>query len=158
MVNANKTKITKDINQTTLVTFSNILIISQRLEVFSRSLTLIAFFVGLIAGWCLNSIFLTNCSLIIFSSGLFSQYYALRIVFDKKLFDYLATKHDQLPKVLNELDDALLQLNLIKSKQQPLRSIEDRQKGTLKLFKKQIVLISIQLILAIATVIWGISI
>ena len=158
MVNANKTKLIKDINQTTLVTFSNILIISQRLEVFSRSLTLIAFFVGLIAGWCLNSIFLTNCSLMIFLSGLFSQYYALRIAFDKKLFDYLATKHDQLPKVLNELDDALLQLNLIKSKQQPLRSIEDRQKGTLKLFKKQIVLISIQLILAIATVIWGISI
>ena len=58
MVNSNKTILTEDINQTTLVTFSNLLIISQRLEVFSRSLTLIAFFVGLIAGWCLNSIFL----------------------------------------------------------------------------------------------------
>ena len=158
MVNSNKTILTEDINQTTFVTFSNLLIISQRLEVFSRLLTLIALCFGLMASWYLNSVFLTSCSLVSFLVGLISQYYALRIAFDKKLFDYLATKYDQFPDVLDELDNALLQLNLIKSKQQPLRSIEDRQKGTLKLFKKQIVLISVQLILAIATVIWGISI
>ena len=157
MVNSNKAKITENINQTVLVTFNHFLIISHQLEFFSRSLTLIALFFGLMASWFLNSVLLTSYSLVSFLVGLISQYYALRIAFDKKLFDYLATKYDQFPDVLDELDNALLQLNLKKSKQQPLRSIEDRQKGTLKLFKKQIFLISMQLILAIVTVILGIS-
>ena len=156
MVNSNKANMTENINQTALVTFNHLLIISQRLEVFSRLLTLIALCFGLMASWYLNSVFLTSCSLVSFLVGLISQYYALRIAFDKKLFDYLATKYDQFPDVLDELDNALLQLNLKKSKQQPLRSIEDRQKGTLKLFKNQIVLISMQLIFAIATVILGV--
>lgn len=157
MVNSNKANMTENINQTALVTFNHLLIISHQLEVFSRLLTLIALFFGLMASWFLNSVLLTSYSLVSFLLGLISQYYAIRIAFDKKLFDYLATKYDQFPDVLDELDNALLQLNLKKSKQQPLRSIEDRQKGTLKLFKKQIFLISMQLILAIVTVILGIS-
>ncbi|KDN10082.1 hypothetical protein [Gilliamella sp. Imp1-1] len=81
--------------------------------------------------------------------GLIGIYYTLRIQFDKQLFKYLSTRNKQLANTLIELDNALLTLHLIKSNQLTKRTIIERQQGTLRLFRKQITLLIIQIILLI---------
>lgn len=147
MFNSEDTQLTESTSQTALVTFSSLLIISRQLDIMSLMFTMIGLSFALIASLSASSAILIVSYVACFLIGLFSKYYALRIAFDKKLFDYLATKFDQLPNTLKELDDTLIQLKLIKSKIQPSRSITDRQMGTLKLLKKQITTLVIQTIL-----------
>lgn len=147
MFNSEDTQLTENTSQTALVTFSSLLIISRQLDIMSLMFTMIGLSFALIASLSASSAILIVGYVACFLIGLFSKYYALRIAFDKKLFDYLATKFDQLPNTLKELDDTLIQLNLIKSKTQPSRSITDRQMGTLILLKKQIITLVIQTIL-----------
>lgn len=147
MFNSEDTQLTEDTSQTALVTFSSLLIISRQLDIMSLMFTMIGLSFALIASLSASSAMLIVGYVACFLIGLFSKYYALRIAFDKKLFDYLATKFDQLPNTLKELDDTLIQLKLIKSKIQPSRSITDRQMGTLILLKKQIITLVIQTIL-----------
>lgn len=147
MFNSEDTQLTENTSQTALVTFSSLLIISRQLDTMSLMFTMIGLSFALIASLSASSAMLIVGYVACFLIGLFSKYYALRIAFDKKLFDYLATKFDQLPNTLKELDDTLIQLKLIKSKIQPSRSITDRQMGTLILLKKQIITLVIQTIL-----------
>ncbi|MBC9131343.1 hypothetical protein JMI89_02000 [Frischella sp. Ac48] len=147
MFNSEDTQLTENTSQTALVTFSSLLIISRQLDIMSLMFTMIGLSFALIASLSASSAMLIVGYVACFLIGLFSKYYALRIAFDKKLFDYLATKFDQLPNTLKELDDTLIQLKLIKSKIQPSRSITDRQMGTLILLKKQIITLVIQTIL-----------
>lgn len=147
MINSEDTQLTENTSQTALVTFSSLLIISRQLDIMSLMFTMIGLSFALIASLSASSAMLIVGYVACFLIGLFSKYYALRIAFDKKLFDYLATKFDQLPNTLKELDDTLIQLKLIKSKIQPSRSITDRQMGTLILLKKQIITLVIQTIL-----------
>lgn len=147
MFNSEDTQLTENTSQTALVTFSSLLIISRQLDIMSIMFTMIGLSFALIASLSASSAMLIVGYVACFLIGLFSKYYALRIAFDKKLFDYLATKFDQLPNTLKELDDTLIQLKLIKSKIQPSRSITDRQMGTLILLKKQIITLVIQTIL-----------
>lgn len=147
MFNSEDTQLTENTSQTALVTFSSLLIISRQLDIMSLMFTMIGLSFALIASLSASSAMLIVGYAACFLIGLFSKYYALRIAFDKKLFDYLATKFDQLPNTLKELDDTLIQLKLIKSKIQPSRSITDRQMGTLILLKKQIITLVIQTIL-----------
>lgn len=147
MFNSEDTQLTENTSQTALVTFSSLLIISRQLDIMSLMFTMIGLSFALIASLSASSAMLIVGYVACFLIGLFSKYYALRIAFDKKLFDYLATKFDQLPNTLKELDDTLIQLKLIKSKKQPSRSITDRQMGTLILLKKQIITLVIQTIL-----------
>lgn len=141
---------TDNITKTRLVTFSSFLLISQRLDILSLSLSLMALFFWLLASWSIGNLYVIIFCLITFFIGLISKYYALRIAFDRKLFEYLATQSDRLPEAITELDDALGQLNLIKANQQNVRSIDERENGTMKLFKKQIACIILQLGLLIA--------
>ncbi len=147
MFNSEDTQLTENTSQTALVTFSSLLIISRQLDIMSLMFTMIGLSFALIASLSASSAMLIVGYVACFLIGLFSKYYALRIAFDKKLFDYLATKFDQLPNTLKELDDTLIQLKLIKSKIQPSRSITDRQMGILILLKKQIITLVIQTIL-----------
>ena len=123
MFNSEDTQLTENTSQTALVTFSSLLIISRQLDIMSLMFTMIGLSFALIASLSASSAMLIVGYVACFLIGLFSKYYALRIAFDKKLFDYLATKFDQLPNTLKELDDTLIQLKLIKSKIQPSRSI-----------------------------------
>ncbi|MCX8602184.1 MULTISPECIES: hypothetical protein [unclassified Gilliamella] len=136
---------TDNITKTRLVTFSSFLLISQRLDILSLSLSLMALFFWLLASWSIGNLYVIILCLITFFIGLISKYYALRIAFDRKLFEYLASQSDRLPEAITELDDALGQLNLIKANQQNVRSIHERENGTMKLFKKQIAYIILQL-------------
>ncbi|SCB91935.1 hypothetical protein GA0061081_102332 [Gilliamella bombicola] len=156
MLSCDNTKSTKAANQTTLVIFCSLLAISQQLNVLSLLLTIIALCFGMMASWWIGSFLFTICCLVAFLLGLISKYYALRVEFDKKLFDYLVINVDRLPNTLIELDDALLQFNLIKSRQLSVRSIRERQKGTIKLFKKQVIWLVLQILLLIGTLISGI--
>ena len=124
-----------------LVTFCCFLSLSKHIDIFSMLLTILAAIVALIH---ISLTSLTICCLIIFILGLISKYYAIRIDFDRKLFVYLSEHVDHLPEELLAMDKALVNLQLIKPSQFTSRTIVDRQKGILSLFKKQIILFLLQ--------------
>jgi len=132
-----------------LVMFCCFLSISKQINLFSMLLTTLAAFVALIH---ISLTLLTICCLIIFILGLMSKYYAIRIDFDKKLFEYLSEHVDHLSEELLAMDKALANLQLIKPHQSS-RTITERQKGILSLFKKQIVLFLLQICLVVFMVI-----
>ena len=123
-----------------IVTFCCFLSISKHIDLFSILLTILAAIVALIH---ISLTSLTISCLIIFILGLMSKYYAIRIDFDRKLFVYLSEHVDHLPEELLAMDKALANLQLIKPHQSS-RTIAERQKGILSLFKKQIILFLLQ--------------
>ncbi|OCG38449.1 hypothetical protein [Gilliamella sp. Gris1-4] len=136
--------------QTSLVTFCSLLTISLSTGLLLLIFTITALCFGLISNWMINDALpLTLFCFAAFIMGLIGIYYTLRIQFDKQLFNYLSTRNKQLSNTLIELDNALLTLHLIKSNQLTKRTIIERQQGTLRLFRKQITLLIIQIILLI---------
>ena len=123
-----------------LVTFCCFLSISKQIDLFSMLLSLLVVFVALLSSWAIP---LTIICLMIFILGLMSKYYAIRIDFDRKLFVYLSEHVDHLPEELSAMDKALANLQLIKPHQSS-RTVAERQKGILSLFKKQIILFLLQ--------------
>ena len=123
-----------------IVTFCCFLSISKHIDLFSILLTTLAAFVALIH---ISLTSLTISCLIIFILGLMSKYYAIRIDFDRKLFEYLSEHVDHLPEELLAMDIALANLQLIKPHQSS-RTLSERQKGILSLFKRQVVLFLLQ--------------
>jgi hypothetical protein len=123
-----------------LVTFCCFLSISKQINLFSMLLTILAAIVALIH---ISLTSLTISCLIIFILGLMSKYYAIRIDFDRKLFEYLSEHVDHLPEELLAMDIALANLQLIKPHQSS-RTLSERQKGILSLFKRQVVLFLLQ--------------
>ena len=123
-----------------IVTFCCFLSISKHIDLFSILLTILAAIVALIH---ISLTSLTISCLIIFILGLMSKYYAIRIDFDRKLFVYLSEHVDHLPEELLAMDKALVNLQLIKSHQSS-RTVAERQKGILSLFKRQVVLFLLQ--------------
>ncbi|KFA59188.1 hypothetical protein A9G48_08240 [Gilliamella sp. wkB18] len=149
MLNHDEYKIVT-VSQTSLVTFCSLLAISLPIGLFSLLLTIIALCFGLITNGIINGpLSLTIFYFMAFIIGLINLYYFLRIQFDKRLFDYLVTCNEQLTNTLIELDNALVTFHLIKSDQLPTRTITARQQGTLRLFKQQIIVLVIQIILLI---------
>lgn len=123
-----------------IVTFCCFLSISKHIDLFSMLLTILAAIVALIH---ISLTSLTISCLIIFILGLMSKYYAIRIDFDRKLFEYLSEHVDHLPEELLAMDIALANLQLIKPHQSS-RTLSERQKGILSLFKRQVVLFLLQ--------------
>lgn len=123
-----------------IVTFCCFLSISKHIDLFSILLTILAAIVALIH---VSLTLLTISCLIIFILGLMSKYYAIRIDFDRKLFEYLSEHVDHLPEELLAMDIALANLQLIKPHQSS-RTLSERQKGILSLFKRQVVLFLLQ--------------
>ena len=123
-----------------IVTFCCFLSISKQIDLFSMLLSLLVVFVALLSSWAIP---LTIICLMIFILGLMSKYYAIRIDFDRKLFVYLSEHVDHLPEELLAMDKALANLQLIKSHQSS-RTVAERQKGILSLFKKQMILFLLQ--------------
>ena len=132
-----------------IVTFCCFLSISKQIDLFSMLLSLLVVFVALLSSWAIP---LTIICLMIFILGLMSKYYAIRIDFDRKLFVYLSEHVDHLPEELLAMDKALANLQLIKSHQSS-RTVAERQKGILSLFKKQIILFLLQNCLVVFMVI-----
>lgn len=123
-----------------IVTFCCFLSISKQIDLFSMLLSLLVVFVALLSSWAIP---LTIICLMIFILGLISKYYAIRIDFDRKLFVYLSEHVDHLPEELLAMDKALANLQLIKPHQSS-RTVTERQKGILSLFKRQVVLFLLQ--------------
>ena len=132
-----------------LVTFCCFLSLSKHIDIFSMLLSLLVVFVALLSSWAIP---LTIICLMIFILGLISKYYAIRLDFDRKLFVYLSEHVDHLPEELLAMDKALANLQLIKPHQSS-RTVTERQKGILSLFKKQIVLFLLQNCLVVFMVI-----
>lgn len=153
MLSSDNIKLQSQINQTDMATFCSLLTVSQQLDIFSMLLTLSAVIMGLLSGLLHFSWLMSSTCLVVFLLGIVTKYYAVRIAFDKKLFDYLANHLNQVPDVLNELDQALLKLHLIKSIRSPVRTIKQRQIGTLGLFKVQLIVLAIQLLLVVGILI-----
>lgn len=130
----------KSVTKIDIVTFCCFLSISKHIDLFSMLLTILAAIVALIH---ISLTSLTICCLIIFILGLMSKYYAIRIDFDRKLFEYLSEHVDHLPEELLAMDIALANLQLIKPHQSS-RTLSERQKGILSLFKRQVVLFLLQ--------------
>lgn len=156
MLNNDNTEVSCDVNRTSLVTFCCLLAVSKRIDSFSQLLAVLAIGIGIIISWCIGSLLLVILCCIIFIDGVIGKYYALRLYFDKNLFDYLANNIEQMPKNLIELDRALVGLKLIKSGSLAPRSIIERQHGTLKLLKKQVIVLIVQIVLLILTLFVGI--
>ncbi|MCX8727470.1 hypothetical protein [Gilliamella sp. B2838] len=153
MLSSENIKQQSQINQTDIATFCSLLTVSQQLDIFSMLLTLSAVIMGLLSDLLHFSWFMSSTCLVVFLLGIVTKYYAVRIAFDKKLFDYLTNHLDQVPDVLNELDQALLKLHLIKLVRTPVRTIKQRQIGTLGLFKVQLIVLAIQLLLVVGVLI-----
>lgn len=133
-----------------LVTFCCFLSLSKHIDIFSMLLSLLVVFVALLSSCAIS---LTIVYLVIFILGLISKYYAIRIEFDRKLFKHLTNHVDYLHDELLAMDRALANLKLIKPSQFTSRTIADRQKGVLSLFKRQLILFLAQNCLIIFAVI-----
>lgn len=145
-------------SQTSFVTFCSLMALSLPIGLFSLILTIVTLCLGLVTSWGINHIHLslTMFYLAAFIMGLIDMYYALRIEFDKRLFKYLATCKAPLANTLIELDNALVAFHLISSKQLAIRSIAERQQGTLLLFKKQLFILIMQIMLLLVAWLSGI--
>lgn len=139
------------ISKTDLQIFCHFLSISRQIDIYSMLLSVLGAFVALIS---FGEGALTIFCLIIFLLGLVSKYYAIRVAFDKKLFEYLANHADHLQNELLVMDKALINLKLIKDS--TLRTVDDRQKGVLSLLRFQIILFLLQNCLIVFAVINGI--
>ena len=139
MLNSNN-RSQNSVTKIDIVTFCCFLSISKHIDLFSILLTILAAIVALIH---VSLTSLTISCLIIFILGLMSKYYAIRIDFDRKLFEYLSEHVDHLPEELLAMDIALANLQLIKPHQSS-RTLSERQKGILSLFKRQVVLFLLQ--------------
>ncbi|MCX8581395.1 MULTISPECIES: hypothetical protein [unclassified Gilliamella] len=139
------------ISKTDLEIFCHYLSISRQIDIYSMLLSVLGAFVALIS---FGEGALTIFCLIIFLLGLVSKYYAIRVAFDKKLFEYLANHSDHLQNELLAMDKALINLKLINAP--TLRTVDDRQKGVLSLLRFQIILFLLQNCLIVFAVINGI--
>lgn len=153
MLSSNENQRPYLINEIDMVTFCSLLALSKPLDVFSTLLTMLALTIGLLTSQIDLSLLVSMDCLVVFMIGLVEKYYALRIAFDKKLFAYLAKHSQQLPEQLKQLDHTLANLNLIKVIPSPTRPMTERQKGTMKILKKQSIMLGLQIIALIAVII-----
>lgn len=81
--------------------------------------------------------------------GLLQKYWALRVAFDADLFALVARNAEPLPERTRSLDLALQNLGL-QSATRAGRPWAERQRGALKLLRKQAILLAAQVLLTLA--------
>jgi len=122
----------------------------RSLDQLSTGLTLLGVFFGL-AQLLMTSIIplclILSTGLIIL--GLLQKYWALRVAFDADLFALVARNADPLPERTRSLDLALQNLGL-QSATRAGRPWAERQRGALKLLRKQAILLAAQVLLTLA--------
>lgn len=89
-----------------------------------------------------NPIWLSGLFCLLF--WLIQKYYAIRVSIDSILFSFLTKNHTQTDDYVNSLDASLINLGLMKNKNQ--RTINARQKGAFNLLKKQLTAFILQVI------------
>lgn len=122
----------------------------RSLDQLSTGLTLLGVLFGL-AQLLMTSIIplclILSTGLIIL--GLLQKYWALRVAFDADLFALVARNADPLPERTRSLDLALQNLGL-QSATRAGRPWAERQRGALKLLRKQAILLAAQVLLTLA--------
>lgn len=122
----------------------------RSLDQLSTGLTLLGVLFGL-AQLLMTSIIplclILSTGLIIL--GLLQKYWALRVAFDADLFCLVARNADPLPERTRSLDLALQNLGL-QSATRAGRPWAERQRGALKLLRKQAILLAAQVLLTLA--------
>jgi hypothetical protein len=83
--------------------------------------------------------------------GLLQKYWALRVAFDADLFDAVAQDADAVPHRTVDLDQALQSLGLQPANRAG-RPWSERQRGALKLLRKQAVLVAAQVLPTLAVI------
>lgn len=83
--------------------------------------------------------------------GLLQKYWALRVAFDADLFQRMATETEQLTQRTQAMDRALQSLSLQKA-DRPARSWDDRSRGALKLLRRQVQLLAVQVLPPLAVI------
>lgn len=122
----------------------------RSLDQLSTGLTLLGVLFGL-AQLLMTSIIplclILSTGLIIL--GLLQKYWALRVAFDADLFALVARNAEPLPERTRSLDLALQNLGL-QSATRAGRPWAERQRGALKLLRKQAILLAAQVLLTLA--------
>ena len=122
----------------------------RSLDQLSTGLTLLGVLFGL-AQLLITSIIplclILSTGLIIL--GLLQKYWALRVAFDADLFALVARNAEPLPERTRSLDLALQNLGL-QSATRAGRPWAERQRGALKLLRKQAILLAAQVLLTLA--------
>lgn len=122
----------------------------RSLDQLSTGLTLLGVLFGL-AQLLMTSIIplclILSTGLIIL--GLLQKYWALRVAFDADLFALVARNAEHLPERTRSLDLALQNLGL-QSATRAGRPWAERQRGALKLLRKQAILLAAQVLLTLA--------
>lgn len=122
----------------------------RSLDQLSTGLTLLGVLFGL-AQLLMTSIIplclILSTGLIIL--GLLQKYWALRVAFDADLFCLVARNAESLPERTRSLDLALQNLGL-QSATRAGRPWAERQRGALKLLRKQAILLAAQVLLTLA--------
>lgn len=122
----------------------------RSLDQLSTGLTLLGVLFGL-AQLLMTSIIplclILSTGLIIL--GLLQKYWALRVAFDADLFALVARNAESLPERTRSLDLALQNLGL-QSATRAGRPWAERQRGALKLLRKQAILLAAQVLLTLA--------
>jgi hypothetical protein len=83
--------------------------------------------------------------------GLLQKYWALRVAFDADLFQRMANETEQLTQRTQAMDRALQSLNLQKANR-PARSWAERSRGALKLLRRQVQLLAVQVLPPLAAI------
>ncbi len=83
--------------------------------------------------------------------GLLQKYWALRVAFDADLFQRMANETEQLTQCTQAMDRALQSLNLQKT-DRPARSWAERSRGALKLLRRQVQLLAVQVLPPLAVI------
>lgn len=83
--------------------------------------------------------------------GLLQKYWALRVAFDADLFQRMANETEQLTQRTQAMDRALQSLSLQKA-DRPARSWAERSRGALKLLRRQVQLLAVQVLPPLAVI------
>lgn len=83
--------------------------------------------------------------------GLLQKYWALRVAFDADLFQRMASETEQLTQRTQAMDRALQSLSLQKPNRPP-RSWAERSRGALKLLRRQVQLLAVQVLPPLAVI------
>lgn len=117
---------------------------AKRVDQFSLLITITALII-LVCMFFISNKIVMALSIVIFLLGCIEKYYAIRVEFDKSLFNYLMLlKDENLTDGLKQLDEALLSLGLVKANEGQTRSLLSRQQGVMSLLKKQLLFCGIQ--------------
>lgn len=139
-------------NQTNLFTIAFLLAKGKIIDRFSTVLTTIFLITSLLLVYTDTNKLFSLISLAIFLIGVIEKYYAIRTQLDSELFSFLSKHPAQLSENLQQLDNTLSSLGLLK-KTHSAPPLITRQHGAMRLLKKQACYCLVQILAALLLII-----